>query len=292
MSKTIGTAQNMRMTKKESVPPSRKRRKNLTAKIIFGLINLLVAVWILWPLLNVLHAALIVPDGITVWDNFLSVFDRVSANAKGKILVPAIGNSVFIAIALVAINLVLAATGGYGLSRYRSAGTHSFYVSVLVARIIPALAIVGPFLVLFRIAGLTNTPWALIISYISFTIPLALLTMRNYFDQLPLEIEEAAYVDGATRWSTFYSITLPIALPGLGATAILVFLEAWSEFFYAQVLTDRLTITPVLASFQSAQNFDWNGLAAATLVTMAPPVLLAIIFQRTIVGSLAAGYDR
>ena len=73
---------------------------------------------------------------------------------------------------------------------------------------------------------------------------------------------------------------------------MLVFLEAWSEFFYALVLTNRLTVTPALASFQSAQNFDWTSLAATTIVSMIPPIVVAVIFQRSVVGSLAAGYDR
>lgn len=256
------------------------------------LANLLVLAWILLPLLNALVASFDVREGQAWYAHFASVVSTEGANAKGRLMLPALQNSTRVSLSVVAINLVLGATAGHGLSRYVSRGSRLIYGTVLVFRVIPALGVVGPFFAIFRIAGLINTPTALIIAYTSFTVPLALMTMKNYYDQLPMEIEEAASVDGASRWATFWRITLPIAKPGLGATAVLVFLEAWSEFFYALVLTNRLTVTPALASFQSAQNFDWNSLAAATIVSMIPPVVVAIIFQRSIVGSLAAGYDR
>lgn len=273
--------------------PVRKRGwqgKALAALLI--VVNLLVLCWIVLPLLNAVVASFDVGKDGGLFDNYLSVFAAEGRNAKGRLMIPALQNSTLVSLVVVLINLVLGATAGYGLSRHDSRLHRAFYSTVLVFRVIPALAVVGPFFVVFRLVGLINTPWALIIAYTSFTVPLALMTMKNYFDQLPLEIEEAAAVDGASRWTTFWRITLPIARPGLGAAAVLVFLEAWSEFFYALVLTNRLTVTPALASFQSAQNFDWKSLAASTIVSMIPPVIVAVIFQRSIVGSLAAGYDR
>lgn len=268
------------------------RSRHVVATVAVAMANLLVLVWIVAPLVNAIVASFDVGEGEGLMHNFTEVFSTVGVDAKGRLIIPALKNSTFISLVVVAINLVLAASAGYALSRTVNRWTKGFYSVVLVFRVIPALAVVGPFFAFFTALKLTNTPWALIVAYISFTVPLALMTMKNYFDQLPLEIEEAAAVDGANRWTTFLRITLPLAAPGLGATAVLVFLEAWSEFFYALVLTNRLTVTPALASFQSAQNFDWNSLAAATLVSMIPPVVIAVIFQRSIVGALSAGYDR
>lgn len=256
------------------------------------LANLMVVAWVLLPLLNAVLASFDVREGQNILANFMSVFSTDGPNSKGRLMIPALKNSTLVSLVVVVVNLILGATAGYGLSRHASRTNRFIYGTVLVFRVIPALAVVGPFFAIFRMVGLVNTPMALIIAYTSFTVPLALMTMRNYFDQLPIEIEEAAAVDGASHWTTFWRVTLPIAKPGLGATAVLVFLEAWSEFFYALVLTNRLTVTPALASFQSAQNFDWHSLAAATLVSMVPPIVLAVIFQRSIADSLAAGYDR
>jgi multiple sugar transport system permease protein/trehalose/maltose transport system permease protein len=140
--------------------------------------------------------------------------------------------------------------------------------------------------VAFRVIGVLNSPWALIISYNVFPLPLAIMILKNYFDQLPREIEEAAKIDGAGRLLTLAIIILPIAKPGLVAAGVLIFLEAWSEFFSSLVLTNQLTVPPLLAGFQSVQQFNWNALAAATVISMVPPVLLVMIFQRNVVGSL------
>ena len=104
--------------------------------------------------------------------------------------------------------------------------------------------------------------------------------------------EEAAKIDGASRLLTLWLIIVPIAKPGLVAAGVLIFLEAWSEFFYSLVLTNQLTITPLLAGFQSVQQFNWNALAAATVMSMIPPVVLVLLFQRHIVGALTAGIGK
>ncbi len=273
------------------VSDSRGQRRFL-ARFMLYLGALSIALWITLPLLNAVVASFNTSSQGSILAHYAKVFDRTSTNGFGKLLIPALGNSTFVSLAVVAINIILGAMTGYGLSRHVTKTTKAFYGATLVFRVVPALAVVTPFFALFKQVGLINTPTALIITYLSFTIPLALMVLKNYYDQLPVEIEHAAAIDGASRWATFTRVTLPLAAPGLGATAILVFMEAWSEFFYALVLTNKLTITPSLSSFQSAQNFDWHVLAAATLISMIPPLVLATLFQRSIVGSLAVGYDR
>ena len=143
---------------------------------------------------------------------------------------------------------------------------------LLVSRVVPAIAIITPFFVLFRVTGLINTPFALIFSYLLFTLPLSIWLLKSYFDALSPEIEEAAMVDGASRLRILWIIVAPLAAPGLIATGLLVFLESWSEFFYANVLTNQLTVPPLLASYNSLQTFSWNTLAAATVLSLIPPV--------------------
>ena len=120
--------------------------------------------------------------------------------------------------------------------------------------------------------------------------PLSIWLLKGYFYAVSPEIEEAALVDGASRLRILWSIVAPIAMPGLIATGLLVFLQCWSEFFYANVLTSQLTIPPLLAGYNTPPLvFGWNVLAAATMLSILPPLLLALVFQRFVVSGLSHG---
>jgi len=287
----------------------RGRRRSPAATIAIYAGVLAFAIWILLPVWYLVVSSLItptqlgikpfplVPSSITL-DNYASVLfgntggRGIGSTDMGARLVPAIGQSLFVSGCLVVLNLLIAGAAAYGLSRYPFRGARVFELSVIATRIVPAIAIIGPFFVAFRVMGVLNTPWALVISYNVFTLPLAIMILKNYFDQLPREIEEAAKIDGATRLQTLWIIIVPIAKPGLVAAGVLIFLEAWSEFFYALVLTNQLTVPPLLAGFQSVQQFNWNALAAATVMSMLPPTVLVLIFQRHVVGALTAGVGK
>lgn len=285
-----------------------RRRRPLQTVLIYFCV-LVFALWILLPVWYLVVSSLITPQqlgsrsfsffpsGLTL-ANFESVLTGDTGGAGigstdiGSRLLPAIGQSFLVSSILVVLNLIIAGAAAYGLSRYPFPGSRKFELAVIATRVVPAIAIIGPFFVAFRIIGVLNTPWALVISYNVFTLPLAVMILKNYFDQLPREIEEAAKIDGASRLQTLVIIILPIAKPGLVAAGVLIFLEAWSEFFYSLVLTNQLTVPPLLAGFQSVQQFNWNALAAATVMSMIPPVLLVMIFQRNVVGSLTAGVGK
>lgn len=287
----------------------RGRRRSLPATIGLYAGVLAFAIWILLPVWYLVVSSLItpgqlgikpfplVPSSITL-DNYAAVLfgntggKGIGSTDMGPRLVPAIGQSLIVSGCLVVLNLLIAGAAAYGLSRYPFRGARVFELSVIATRIVPAIAIIGPFFVAFRVMGVLNTPFALIISYNVFTLPLAIMILKNYFDQLPREIEEAAKIDGATRLQTLWIIIVPIAKPGLVAAGVLIFLEAWSEFFYALVLTNQLTVPPLLAGFQSVQQFNWNALAAATVMSMLPPTVLVLIFQRHVVGALTAGVGK
>lgn len=284
-----------------------QRRHPLVTVLIY-LSALLFAIWTLAPVWYALVSSLITPSQLSqrpfpliptsiTFDNYIGVLtgkvvDSSGTTDAGSRLLPAIGQSLLVATVLVVLNLFLAGIAAYGLSRYPFRGSRLFELSVVASRVVPALAIIGPFFVVFLQMGILNTPWALIISYNVFTLPLAIMVLKNYFDQLPREIEEAAMIDGTGRLGALWQVVVPIARPGLVAAGVLIFLEAWSEFFYSLVLTDQLTVPPLLVGYQSVQQFNWNALAAATIVAMIPPVVLVLFFQRQVVGALAAGYDK
>lgn len=226
-------------------------------------------------------------------ENFEAVFGSASkasnTSQQNARIVTSLGWSLIIGITVAALNLLIGGLAAYGYSRFRFPGSRAGYVFLLVSRVVPAIAIITPFFIAFRVTGLINTPFALIFSYFLFTLPLSIWLLRSYFDALSPEIEEAAMVDGASRLRILWIIVAPLAAPGLIATALLVFLEAWSEFFYANVLTSQLTVPPLLASYNSLQTFSWNTLAAATMLSLIPPILIAIVFQRYVVSGLSHG---
>jgi ABC-type glycerol-3-phosphate transport system permease component len=218
--------------------------------------------------------------------------DVVSSTDAVARLIPAMGHSLLIGVILVASSLIVGGSAAYAFSRYPFPGAKLAYLALLASRVVPAIAIVSPFFVFFRQAGLLDTPLALIISYNVFTLPLAIWLLKSYFDSVPRELEEAAMLDGASRLRSLLTIVVPLARPGLIAAGLLVFLEAWSEFFYSLVLTDEMTVPPVVAGLQNLQQFSWTTLAAATMFTLIPPVAIAVVFQRYIVSGLARGSVR
>lgn len=235
-----------------------------------------------------------IPRNITL-DNYAAVFGSATdasgqyTSEQGGRMWSALFHSAMIGLLVTATNLIIGGLAGYAYSRYRFRGSRAGFLFLLATRVVPGMALVVPFYALFRQAGLINTPWALVLTYLIFTLPLSIWLLKSYFDHLPREIEEAASVDGASRLRQLLVIVAPLARPGLVATGLLVFLESWSEFFFAVVLTNQMTVPPLLAGYQSLQTFTWNTLAAATVISLIPPVLLAVIFQRYIVSGLAAG---
>lgn len=287
-----------------TVPWYRKRDASRT--VLMYVCFALFAVWILAPIWFTLQSSFQTPGEMTArppnWiprnptlDNYRAVFGSATdlsgthTSDQGGRMVGALFNSAMIGILVAFSNLVIGGLAGYAYSRYRFRGSRAGYFFLLASRVVPGIAIVVPFYAVFRQVGLINTPLALIIAYNLFTLPLSIWLLKSYFDHLPREIEEAAFVDGAGRMRTIIVIVAPLARPGLVATGLLIFLEAWSEFFYAVVLTNSLTVPPLLASYQSLQTFTWNTLAAATVVSLLPPILLAVMFQRYIVSGLSTG---
>jgi multiple sugar transport system permease protein/trehalose/maltose transport system permease protein len=282
------------------------RRSDAPRTVFLYLCFTAFAIWVLAPIAFTVQSSFATPGSMTAqppnwiptqitFDNYGSVFNSATdksgqyTSEQGGRMWSALFNSFFVGIMVAFTNLVIGGLAGYSYSRYRFRGSRAGFLFLLATRVVPGIALVVPFYALFRTVGLINTPWALIIAYNIFTLPLSIWLLKSYFDHLPREIEEAASVDGASRLRTLVVIVAPLARPGLVATGLLVFLESWSEFFFAVVLTNQLTVPPLLAGYQSLQTFTWNTLAAATVVSLIPPIVLAVVFQRYIVSGLSAG---
>lgn len=282
------------------------RNLNLKRTVFIYFCFMLFGIWVLAPLWFTVHSSFSNPSEMSIrppnWipakptlGNYISVFTsatdksgQYTSQQAGRMW-RALSNSLIVGLLVAFSNILIGGFAGYAYSRYRFRGSKAGYLFLLATRVVPGIAIIVPFFAGFRAVGLIDTPWALIISYNLFTLPFSVWLLKSYFDRLPREIEEAAYVDGASRLRTIFVIVAPLARPGLVATLLLIFLESWSEFFYAMVLTNSLTVPPLLASYQSLQTFTWNVLAAATVVSLIPPIILAVIFQRYIVSGLTQG---
>ena len=266
----------------------------------------LFAVWVLFPFWFLLNSSFMTPaEAVAVpphWIPESPTLGNYSAILAGKVapggaevglrVMRAIGESFAVGLLTVTVNLALGGTAAYSMSRFRFRLSRLSYLAVLFARLVPAIAIVAAFFVALRDLGLIDSRYGLVIVYTSFTLPITILVLKNYFDGLPRELDEAALVDGATRLQALWYVIRPVARPGLIAAACLVFLESWGEFFYALTLTNQLTVPPVLAGFRGFFQFNWTTLAAATVLAVVPPVVLALIFQRYVVRGLAQGVTK
>lgn len=200
-------------------------------------------------------------------------------------------NSLVIALSATAIALLLGTLAGYGFSRFRFRGAFWLRMSALVPQMLPPITIIVPLYVLFNGLNLIDTRWALIISYLTFTIPLSIWMMISFLDDVPLELEESAMIDGCTRLGALVRISLPLTAPGLAATAILSFLYCWNEFLYAVILTGRTsrTLPVTITSFMTNKAILWGRIAASGSMVLIPVLVFALLAQRYLIRGLARG---
>ena len=218
------------------------------------------------------------------WLNYNVV---LSSSNFGKYFI----NSLVIALSATGIALVLGTLAAYGFSRFRFRGHFWLRISTLIPQMLPPITLVVPFYVLFSGLDWIDTLPALIISYLTFTIPLSIWMMIGFFDDVPIELEEAAMIDGCSRFSALIRISLPLVLPGMAATAILGFLYCWNEFLYAVILTgrDARTLPVIITSFMTNRSVHWGRIAASGSLVLIPVLVFALLAQRYLVRGLARG---
>jgi multiple sugar transport system permease protein len=202
----------------------------------------------------------------------------------------AIGNSLVVATASTLIALSIGSLAAYSLARYRTGGSN-FAFWILSQRFLPPVAIVFPVFLLLRAIRWVDTFQGLILLYTVFSLPFVIWMMRSYIREVPLEVEESAQVDGASRLRTILSITLPLSLPGLIATGIFTFIFNWNEFLFALVLARTRVITyPIkLTSYFGPESAFWGEAATVSLIATAPVVIVTLLMQRYLVTGLTLG---
>lgn len=200
-------------------------------------------------------------------------------------------NSLIIATSTTAIALALGSLAGYGFARFRFRGAAWMRLGSLVPQMLPPITIIVPLYVLFNTMDLIDTRLALIISYLTFSIPLSIWMMTGFFADVPVELEESAMIDGCTRIGAFMRVSLPIVAPGLAATAILSFMYCWNEFLYAVILTgrDARTLPVTITSFMTNKAILWGRIAASGSLVLVPVLVFALLAQRYLVRGLSRG---
>lgn len=180
----------------------------------------------------------------------------------------------------------------YALARLRFRGKSLLLALVLAVAMFPQISLVSPLYLLLRALGLINTYPGLVLPYLTFAMPLTIWLLVGYFRQLPLELEEAASMDGAGRWRTLIEIVAPLAWPGLATTAIITFVYSWNEFLFALSFTlgpERYTVPVAIALFRGQYQVPWGQILAGAVVATVPVAALVLVFQRRIVSGLTAG---
>ena len=279
-----------------------RRRRRLVAQVIrYGFVLLALA-FFLFPILWTVSTAFKLPGEYLrnppVWiprDPTTIHFGSVM-ETKGWV---ALRNSVAIAGSATTLCVLVGSLAAYSLARFGTGGKHlAFWL--LSQRMLPPVVLIVPFFLLLRDVGEVvprfglDTRGALIVLYTAFNLPYVIWMMRSYFEGVPVELEEAAMVDGCTRFGVLWRITLPLALPGLIATGTFTFIFAWTEFLFAVVFTrtDAVTLPVAIAGFTGSQGSNWGQASALAVVATGPVFLLGLLVQRHFVRGLTLGAVR
>lgn len=216
--------------------------------------------------------------------NYVTVFEQ-------RNIMFYIGNSAAVSTLTVIPSLAIGLLAAYGLARFRLRKERSVAATLLSFRMIPAIAVVIPYFLMGQILGLIDTWLILILAYTTMNLPLAIWMLRGFIRALPPELDEAASVDGASRLQILYRIHLPVIAPGLAATGILLFIQSWNEFAFAQFLTSTSARTfPTTAGFfLSITGTNFGEMAAVSIVGTLPVLILAFVFRRRLISGLSYG---
>ncbi|HEX5401865.1 MAG TPA: carbohydrate ABC transporter permease [Pseudonocardiaceae bacterium] len=201
-------------------------------------------------------------------------------------------NSLFVTLAALLFAMVAGLLAAIPLARLRFRGRKGFMLLILVAQLAPFEALLVPYYLFMRHFGLDTSLTALVLIYFIFTLPFTVWTLRGFIHGIPEDLEEAAMVDGCSRWTAFWKVTFPLLGPGLVATSVYGFITAWNEFLYAFVFlqdNSKYTLPVWLSTFQTAFGTDWGGTMAASSLFTIPVLVFFLIVQRNLVAGITAG---
>jgi multiple sugar transport system permease protein len=201
-------------------------------------------------------------------------------------------NSIVVSTITTILGVAIAVPAAYAFSRFRFPGRQLLFYAVLVRNMFPAVVFLIPLFILMRWLRLVNTPFSLILTYLTFGLPLSIWLLKGFYDNIPPQLEQAARIDGATRFQAFLRVVMPLSSPGIIATAIYSFILAWNEYVYAITFLndkDKMTLPVGLERFFAEYATNWPGLMAASFIMSVPVVVLFLILQKYFVRALTEG---
>jgi multiple sugar transport system permease protein len=203
-------------------------------------------------------------------------------------------NSVIVGTLSTIVALALALPAGYALARMRVRGRGAWRAAALLPQMLPPIVVVIPIYMIFRSAGLLDNIFSLAFTYLALTVPISVWILSRFIEDLPVELDEAALVDGASRFQILLQVVLPLVRPGLAAAAVICLLYTWNEFLYALILTgrDAKTAPVAIVGFMTNKEILWGRMAAAGTVVLVPVLAFAIVAHRHLVRGLVSGAGR
>lgn len=260
---------------------------------LFRLIIIAVCAFCAFPFFWMLLVSL--KSGVQILDPSIWVFKPTFENYKDAVMYRNIldyfKNSLIISIVTTVLSLFIGGLAAYGFARFEFKRREDTAFWVLSLRMLPPLATVIPFFVMAHLLKILDTHLVLIICYLLFNIPFTIWMMRGFFEEIPEEIEEAAFMDGCGRFKTFIKVVLPLATPGLIATGIFCIINSWNEFVFALFLTssDAITLPTTVTLFLSISGVAWGEMSAVGIITVVPVLLFAMVVQKYMIRGLTFG---
>ncbi len=219
------------------------------------------------------------------FENYRIVFEEMGFGSN-------VLNSIMIAGGTTIIAITISCLGAYGIVRFMPRFGNAITRVLITTYMFPAILLAVPYSIIMGKLGMVNNRLGLIIVYMTFSVPYAVWLLVGFFKTVPLEIEEAARVDGASKMQTFTKVVMPIVAPGVVAVAIYTFINAWNEFLYSLILmnsSSKMTAAVALKSLEGQEVLDWGVMMAASAVVVVPSVLFFMMIQKKIAGGLAQG---
>jgi N,N'-diacetylchitobiose transport system permease protein len=276
----------------------RPRRKRLR-RIGINLLGLVVFVVMVFPVYWMVSTAFKKPIDILSFTPDFVPSPATLSNFDNAIHRPhfwsSVRNSLIVVVAVTALSMVLAFLAALAIAKFRFYGRAAFIVLIIGVQMVPLNALIIPLYVLLSRAGQVDKLTGVIVTYLTFVLPFCVWTLRGFMLGVPRELEEAAMVDGSTRFGAFVRILLPLVAPGLVATSIFAFIQVWNEFIIAYVLLqsqEKQTLTVWLAQFTTLRGTEWGPLMAAASLTALPVVGFFLLVHRRVAFGLTAGAVR
>lgn len=267
------------------------RNRKTMSKTIRSIVMLVFLLILIFPILITISTSLKTYNQVLEWPPKIFQFPLQWSNYKEvlvgeKSIAPAFFNSLQVSVSVMILCIIIGTLSAYAVTRFDFTGKKTFLVLIIVTQMLSSVLLVNPMYVIFRNLGILNTKLALIIANTASSLPMTTWLLYSYFSQIPIDYEEAAWMDGASRGKGIKDVVLPMAIPGIITAGLFAFIGAWGEIVYAKtfIVSDNLrTIAQSLADYQDLYKVSWELQMAASLVTTIPPFIIFLLIQKQLI---------